>query len=264
MRQPRIIFRNSVFKKEYENLVAGDIVACPLNVSVHEEYIFTDLIQRGIRLIPSALSQLLSRSKCFQARVFKKWMVPETTVVTGRRDLVQALHHYQRLGISKVVTKLDRSDCGLGICYWQDVEQLYSHVIMNNKSVWPFVLQPFVKNAVDIRVVRLGTLYLEAYERRNSMGFRNNVHFGGEASGYQLSSQEETFCKDVMERGDFPYAHIDLLKTSDGRTFFCEISLYGGLKGAQLSQAKCNLIKKQIVDSLIQKALSEFCQAEKA
>ena len=38
-----------------------------------------------------------------------------------------------------------------------------------------------------------------------------------------------------MERGDFPYAHIDLMETPDKNLHLTEINLRGGLRGAQIS-----------------------------
>ena len=38
-----------------------------------------------------------------------------------------------------------------------------------------------------------------------------------------------------MERGSFPYGHLDILVTKDGKSYLGEINLKGGIKGAKIS-----------------------------
>jgi len=226
-------------------------VACILNIKPFEEYLFAELVDRGVILFPPVLSQLATRSKCFQARIFVDFMIPDTRVITGRKDLVLAMNEYSKKGIGPVITKLDRADCGLGINRWTDCEELFNHVTFSTKPLWPLVLQPFVEDALDIRVVWMGEKYSEAYWRKNSCGFRNNLHFGGKSGPYELNKKEMTFCKAVMERGKFPYAHIDLLKDPEGRIYLSEISLFGGTKGARIDSFTCSKLRKQVEEDFL-------------
>lgn len=246
MNPPLIIRKNSVFKRYYENLTKNNLISCVLNLKKVEEYIFIDLMDRGVTLFPSPISQLATRSKCFSATIFKKWMVPNTIVIKSKKDLVMAIQQFEQKGINQVITKFDRSDCGLGICKWQNVEELFSHLSFSSSNFWPFVLQPFIDNALDIRVVWIGSYYQEAYFRKNKYSFRNNIHFGGESGQYVLNASEMELCTQVIKRGKFPWAHIDLLKQEDGRCFLSEISLFGGLKGAKIDQKSCNELKLKI------------------
>jgi hypothetical protein len=54
-----------------------------------------------------------------------------------------------------------------------------------------------------------------------------------------------------MQRGDFPYAHLDLIVTSDGHCHLMEINLRGGLKGAKISgkvyQEKLDMILENLL-----------------
>jgi len=53
-----------------------------------------------------------------------------------------------------------------------------------------------------------------------------------------------------MERGKFPYAHIDLLVTEDGHSYLSEIALNGGLKGARIRREELDAIKKDLLEKM--------------
>ncbi len=232
----RIIRSNALFRKEYHVLQSGDCIVGRLNLKNLEESLFLDLVERGILLIPSALSQQLSRSKCMQALVYERFMLIGTTVVRSRHELVACIEKFGKAGTKKVITKQDRLDCGLGINCWNTVEEVYNAVCFGNLE-FPFVMQPLVEDATDIRVVIIGD-YMEAYWRKSQVSFRNNLHFGGESGEYSLSVEQVDMCRQVMTRGKFPYAHIDLLLTQEGSFFLSEISLRGGIRGARISPAE--------------------------
>jgi ribosomal protein S6--L-glutamate ligase len=201
-----------------------------------EEHVLTDLLERGIHLIPSATSQLASRSKAFQVRVFSEFMLPGTLAIYDTHALLSASSVYQQQQYTKVILKCDRKNAGLGIHTFNDIEELYN-CASAGFFTFPFVIQPRQYKSRDIRVIILGD-YLEAYERINPYNFRNNLHCGGKAIPYVLSDQQHKFCLKAMQRGGFPYAHLDLMLTSEGDCRLTEINLRGGLKGAKISGGK--------------------------
>ncbi len=226
-----IIEKNQILRRDYEELKEGDLVLTTLNLKKTEEFLFIDLLERNITLFPSALSQALTRSKCFQAAVFGKWMVPYTCIVRDKNDMLNLTTDYSEKGITQIITKLDRKDCGMGINLWGIPEEL-NNIVMFGNPVFPFVTQPFVPDSVDVRVIILDD-YLESYWRKNSGNFRNNLARGGKSGDFQLDKDQITMCHKIMERGKFPYAHIDLL-ISENKTYLSEISLRGGIKGAKI------------------------------
>ena len=255
MRPPWVILSNRAFRKHFSSLKRGDFILGILALKQGEEFLYSDLYARNILAYPSLLSQHLARSKCFQAAVFQSYMIPETRVIRDRHDLIRALNEYGAKDIQKVVTKQNRFNCGLGIHLWENIETLYNTASFGNLP-YPFVLQPFVPQVIDIRVVWLGD-YIEAYARKNPYNFRNNLFFGGEATSYHLSPEELDLCREIMARGQFPYAHLDLMKTAEGACYLAEINLRGGLKGALIKQEEYT--KK--INDLHQKALQEFLKA---
>ncbi len=230
---PAVIRDNQTLFASYQALKKNDIICGRIRLKPGEEHLLTDLLARGIRCIPSATSQLASRSKTFQARIFSDFMVPGTVPIYDSHGLFSAFSHYQQQKYTKVVLKCDRKNGGRGIHLFNDMEDLYNHVTLG-PTLFPFVVQPYQNKSRDIRVIILGE-HLEAYERSNPYNFRNNLHCGGTATPYSLPEQQEKFCRKAMQRGAFPYAHLDLMLTDDGGCHLLEINLRGGLKGAKIS-----------------------------
>jgi len=229
----RVLRDNRSFRAYYNELTDKDIVIGLLNIKPTEEYLFTDLAARNIQVFPSVLAQQLSRSKCLQAAVLNEWMVPATFVARDRHDMIRNIQEYGRLGINGVVTKQNRFNCGLGIHLWNSIEEAYNQACFGNLQ-YPFVVQPLLEDVTDVRVIWFND-YVEAYWRKNPNTFRNNLYFGGECGTFHLNGFQKEMCVDIMNRGQFPYAHIDLMITPEGKTYLAEINLRGGLKGAKIT-----------------------------
>ncbi len=230
--KPRIITNNNSLSQSFHELTAGDIIACRIRLKYEEEHLLLDLLERGVYLIPSATSQLASRSKTFQARLLSSLMIPHTLVIYDIHGLLEAVSLYGKHAVEKVVLKHDRKNAGLGIHLFQSIEDVYTQAA-NNVLPFPFVLQPFVSGSHDVRVIFLDD-YIEAYERTNPDNFRNNLHCGGEATPYTPSHLQLDICKKAMRRGAFPYGHLDLMVTDEGTTYLAEINLRGGIRGAKI------------------------------
>ena len=232
-RETLVIRDNATLRAQYNFLQAGDVVVGRLNLRQSEEHLLVDLNARGIRLIPSGLSQLASRSKTLQAAIFSRFMLPHTRCIHSQHDLIEAIPDYQKNGIGPVVTKLERKNAGMGVHLWQSIEEVFTHTSLGSLPL-PFVLQPFEPQARDIRVVFLDE-YVEAYWRHNPYSFRNNLHHGGRSKPCTLSTDQTKLCRQVMDRGQFPYGHLDILVNEEGKSFLGEINLRGGIQGAKIT-----------------------------
>lgn len=231
-----IIRNNDQFSAQFHNLNSSSIICCRLRLVYGEEHILTDLSERGVTLIPSATSQLASRSKVHQARIFSQFMVPGTQAVYDTNQLLQCTSLLRRMGSGPIIVKQDRKNGGLGIHRYSDIEDVYNHAAFAELK-FPFVIQPFLEDFRDIRLIVLGD-YVEAYERRNTFNFRQNMHCGGEAVSFSPDGKVIDFCREVMRRGCFPYAHIDLMACPEGQIYLTEINLRGGLRGAAIEPAE--------------------------
>jgi glutathione synthase/RimK-type ligase-like ATP-grasp enzyme len=243
-----IIRTNPELKKRYDELKAGDCFIGLLSFKNVKHRVCIDLLERGVNFFPSALSQTLSRSKVAQALSLRQWMIPHTLVITRRFDLMLVINTYGQHGIGPVVTKKDHLHCGFGIHRWDDMEAVYNQACLNSIS-YPFVVQPLVENYTDVRVILAGE-YVEAYTRRNEHNFRMNLSVGGTSEQYRLDKDQLCFCHNVMERGKFPYAHVDLLVTADGHSYLSEIALNGGMKGASIKREELDALKKDILEKM--------------
>jgi glutathione synthase/RimK-type ligase-like ATP-grasp enzyme len=239
MPQNPLLIRTIIdFRRHYRQLGPGDAVIGVLPLRPGEEIKILDLAERGVAFFPPVLAQLLGRSKVAQAEVLGEYMVPGSFVTYALSDLAGKLPEFQ--AGEAVVAKRDRAHLGLGVSLWPSLETLYSLAGLQGLT-YPLVVQPFVPGARDFRVVALGG-YIEAYERVNPHSFRKNLFQGGSSQPAGLTPEQQIFCREVMARGRFPYAILDLLLDSGGgRPYLSEISFKGGLTGARLSQPEFNL-----------------------
>ncbi len=234
--------------RRYEELKPGDIFIGLVGDKILRQSLLIDCLQRGIRCYPSALAQTLHHFKTAQARILGRWMLPLTCVISRRSDLLAAAGDYAKAGIGSVVTKQDHMHCGHGVRKWESVETLYN-LAGFSEDAFPLVMQPFLASFADVRVVIAGD-YREAYERSNPYSFRKNLAAGGKSSPHELTPEQTSFCREVMARGGFAYAHIDLHLTEAGRVYLSEITLNGGLKGAKISRDELDRKKQSILESL--------------
>ena len=142
----------------------------------------------------------------------------------------------------------DHLHCGHGVRKWDSVEVLYSFTALSASS-YPFILQPFIEGFTDVRVIVVND-YIEAYTRFNPDNFRMNISSGGKSSPYPLGEKEQEFCMEVMKRGRFPYAHIDLHVMKNKECYLSEISLNGGIKGAAITRKELDNKKELRLEAL--------------
>ncbi len=238
-------------KSEYEKLGPGDVYVGSVPNGHLQQSVMIDLMEKGVHVLPSCLAQTLSRSKTTQAHMFAQWTHPLTRVVSRRIELLESISHYNSKGVGKVVTKVDHKHCGHGVRLWDNIENLYSILGLEDSS-YPFVLQPFMTDFVDVRAIVAGD-YIEAYTRENQFNFRCNLAAGGHSRPFQLSEKQIRLCRLLMERGRFPYAHIDLMILKDGTAYLSEIALNGGMKGSAIDQATLGGIKKSLLEKMAER-----------
>jgi glutathione synthase/RimK-type ligase-like ATP-grasp enzyme len=244
-----MILRNSSeLKERYHDLCSGDIFLGILTYKHIKQSILIDLMERGVSCFPSPLSQVLNHSKATQAVVLNNWMLPHTFVIARRTDFIEAVNTYNRLKIGPLVTKEDHLHCGHGVRKWDTIETLYSFVALSETS-YPFVIQPFLDNFIDVRVIIAGD-YTEAYVRHNPDNFRMNISMGGKNYPYEMNPDLLNFCHKAMARGKFPYAHLDIQITDDGTYYLSEIALNGGIKGAKIRREKLDKKKQEVLERL--------------
>ena len=245
-----IIRSNRELKSRYNQLQIGDIYVGSLSSKYLKESMLVDLLEWGVVCLPSALSQILNGSKVAQAFILNRWMLPHTTGIYRRKDLIDAISIYGKQNIGPVITKQNHMHCGHGVRRWENIEILYNHLAFSESS-YPFVLQPYLEKFTDVRVIVVGD-YLESYIRQNPYNFRCNVSAGGKSHCFDLETAGVHICRQAMTRGKFPYAHIDLLAMDSGEYYLSEIALNGGTRGAKINRKALDQKKQQVLEDLIQ------------
>jgi ribosomal protein S6--L-glutamate ligase len=237
-----IVLSYQAFKKYFQELKEGDLIGIRLPLKKEEIGLIIDLLNRKVEAFPSFLSQVLSTSKTLQAEILKDFILPYTFAIRDKTTLLSAISELSKLEstFKKFVTKDDRANCGLGVRLWNSLEEIFN-IAGTPVLPYPFVLQPFFENVRDIRVVILGEYYIEAYE---------------------LNKKEIEFCKKVMERGKFPYAHLDLIYIGDKGPYISEISLKGGIKGAKINHKEYEEIIKKIHQEFYKKWEEKYSPVE--
>jgi glutathione synthase/RimK-type ligase-like ATP-grasp enzyme len=234
--------------QRFEALGPGDVVVGHLPGKYLRGALAADLLERGVRCVPSVFCQLLSRSKIAQAVVFRRWMAPHTLTVSRRVELMDAVNYCGQHRIGAVVTKQEGMHCGHGIRRWENAEVLYNTVAFTD-AAFPFVLQPYMAGISDVRVIVVGD-YVEAYLRENFYNFRSNLAAGGTSRPLAMDAAAEGLCRQVMERGRFPYAHVDLQLTAEGVCYLSEIALDGGISAARIKREELNRRKQAQLEKL--------------
>jgi glutathione synthase/RimK-type ligase-like ATP-grasp enzyme len=243
-----ILHRSVELDQRFEALGPGDVVVGHLPGTYLRGALAADLLERGVRCVPSVFCQLLSRSKIAQAVVFRRWMAPHTLTVSRRVELIDAVNYCGQHRIGAVVTKQEGMHCGHGIRRWENAEVLYNTVAFTDAD-FPFVLQPYMAGISDVRVIVVGD-YVEAYLRENFYNFRSNLAAGGMSRPLAMDAAAEGLCQQVMERGRFPYAHVDLQLTAEGVCYLSEIALDGGISAARIKREELNRRKQAQLEKL--------------
>jgi len=248
-----IVRNHNDLTSRYEALSTGDVYIGNLPPTPLKTVLLIDMMERGIRCIPSPLARILNTSKTAQTEILVGWMIPGTCVIHRRADLIEAANRYSRDGIGSVVTKQDRMHCGQGIKRWDSVEILYNVVSML-PSFYPFVLQPYLECFTDVRVIIVGD-FMEAYTRVNPNNFRQNLSAGGTSRPFSLSDAMKAFCRAVMARGGFPFAHLDLQVIDETTWYLSEIALNGGIAGALVDRKELDRKKQTFLEEAARASL---------
>jgi len=109
------------------------------------------------------------------------------------------------------VAKVGDADSALGVADYLDL--VHDFAATGDKS---FLVQSFVPDARDVRVMTIDGEYVGAVERRrDDEGWRHNVHRGAEATGIHLAPELRELAESVAQLLDVDLLGVDLLVTDD-------------------------------------------------
>ncbi|XGI83480.1 RimK family alpha-L-glutamate ligase [Halorutilales archaeon Cl-col2-1] len=154
--------------------------------------------------------------------------VPETYFVSnpvGDDDVVAAFEEID----GKAVVKPNSSTRGNGVTVVEDPDSLlgvtdYLDVIHESPLVYDrtFLVQEYIEDARDYRVMVVDGEYVGAVERR-SEGWKHNVHRGAEAVSVTPDDEVVQLAEEAAESLGIRFCGVDLLR-NEGRTVVNEVN----------------------------------------
>jgi len=124
-------------------------------------------------------------------------------------------------------------------------EDEWNRVLEHISSNELVIQQANVKLGRDIRVFVIGKEIIAAILRKSDHDFRANFTLGGTAELYELSEEEQSLVKKILEHFDFGFVGIDFLISEDGNLLFNEIEDVVGSRTLS-STTDINVLEKYV------------------
>ncbi|EMA33435.1 ATP-grasp domain-containing protein [Haloarcula japonica] len=153
--------------------------------------------------------------------------VPETVVVSNPASEAELTAAFERFD-PPVVVKPNSTTRGVGVAKAHDLDSFlgivdYLDLVHDYRAVGDqsFLVQEYIADAADYRVMIVDGEYVGAVERRLPEASRergrwkHNVHRGAEAEGRELPPELRELAEDAAEELGIPYLGVDLLVTAD-------------------------------------------------
>lgn len=153
--------------------------------------------------------------------------VPETVVVSNPASEAELTAAFERFD-PPVVVKPNSTTRGVGVAKAHDLDSFlgivdYLDLVHDYRAVGDqsFLVQEYIADAADYRVMIVDGKYVGAVERRlpeasREQGrWKHNVHRGAEADGRKLPAELRKLAEDAAEELAIPYLGVDLLVTAD-------------------------------------------------
>jgi ribosomal protein S6--L-glutamate ligase len=153
--------------------------------------------------------------------------VPETVMVSNPVDESELVDAFERLD-PPVVVKPNSTTRGIGVAKAGDLDSLlgvvdYLDLVHDFQATGDksFLVQEYLPDATDYRVMVLDGEYVGAVERRlpdealAAGQWKHNVHRGAEASRVDLDPQLRALAERTADVLDVPFLGVDLLVTDD-------------------------------------------------
>jgi len=152
--------------------------------------------------------------------------IPETVMISDpveREDLIAAFERFD----PPVVVKPNSTSRGTGVTLAHDLDSFlgiadYLDLVHDYRATddRSFLLEEFVPNARDYRVMLLDGEYVGAVERRlpeaaGTERWKHNVHHGGRPTQVELPDECRRMAERVADAVDIPILGVDLLVTDD-------------------------------------------------
>lgn len=141
-----------------------------------------------------------------------------TTLIARRESLVANRAIAERLITFPAVFKTNGSQ-GKNVHLVHDLAELDTCIVAT-KNAELFIIQPFVENTFDIRILVYKDTILGAIKRTRRSSFKNNVANGAHVERYELSAEEIALAKRACTVCGIDFGGVDLVHTPEGPLLF--------------------------------------------
>lgn len=158
--------------------------------------------------------------------------MPKTAFTNSSKEEHKAIKH---IGDAPVVIKLLEGTQGLGVVLAETNKAATSVVEAFESLKTRIILQEFIEEAggADIRVFIVEGKVVGAMKRQGKEGeFRSNLHRGGSASVFKLSSTEKTTALTAAKAMGLAVAGVDMIQSKRG-PLVLEVNSSPGLEGIE-------------------------------
>lgn len=143
-----------------------------------------------------------------------------------------------------VIIKSQIGSKGWGVYKAKDQKQ--AEEILKNENVSKNIIQQYVENKFDLRVLVIGDKVLGAIKRIAPKGdFRNNISLGGKGEVFQLSDELKQMAQKALQISENEFAGVDIIIGLDGKPYVIEVNRAPGFFGFETT-TKINVAKEVI------------------
>jgi ribosomal protein S6--L-glutamate ligase len=147
--------------------------------------------------------------------------VPDTVYVSNPADAEAVRAAFERFD-APVVVKPNSTTRGVGVTKVHDADSLsgvtdYLDLVHDYRATGDksYLVQEYVPDAADYRVMVLDGEVVGAVERRAPDGWKHNVHRGADAAAVDLPPELRELARDAAAALDVDFLGVDLLVTED-------------------------------------------------
>lgn len=187
-------------------------------------------------------------NKFTQAYIFSKFNIPsiDTLHLTDNKyEKIQKALKHNNFSYPLVVKQ---SDGGMGNGVWKLNNSLELKNFFRKIRNRNFVIQPYLKNAGDYRVLVCGNKVLGIMKRIAQKGeWKNNFSLGGKVEKYEDANMKK-FTQDICKKLDLEYAGLDLFKINH-KYFVIEINIFASFEGFEATHPAIS-VPREIINFL--------------
>ncbi|NIB98490.1 RimK family alpha-L-glutamate ligase [Halobacterium sp. R2-5] len=147
--------------------------------------------------------------------------VPETVYVSNPADEDEVRAAFERFD-APVVVKPNSTTRGVGVAKVHDADSLsgvtdYLELVHDYRATGDksYLVQEFLPDAADYRVMVLAGEVVGAVRRSAPEGWKHNVHRGADAAGVELPEELRELAVDAASALDIDFLGVDLLVTDE-------------------------------------------------